>query len=192
MTAWVSTGVRVRTGLSRTGHPSFARQGVGTAFHPVRKPFVGTTIPPEIDVPKGTGLGGAQGMRSAFEPPLAKHLVGSDVDANSSPLQVWEGTVIAVDRAAGVMQVLLDAKIGNVPRHTGEIELEWVDEQDFDLVRPGAVFYLTLFKRTKPSIENAQELRFRRRPSWSVTQLKQIEKDAEVLLSKMKPLPIAE
>jgi hypothetical protein len=131
-------------------------------------------------------------MRSAFEPPLAKHLVGSDVDANSSPLQVWEGTVIAVDRAAGVMQVLLDAKIGNVPRHTGEIELEWVDEQDFDLVRPGAVFYLTLFKRTKPSIENAQELRFRRRPSWSVTQLKQIEKDAEVLLSKMKPLPIAE
>ncbi len=88
------------------------------------------------------------------------------------------------------MQVLLDAKIGQMPRHTGEIDLEWVSEQDQDLVRPGAVFYLTLFKRTKHgSIENSQELRFRRRPSWTVAQLKQIEEDAATLLSKMKTLP---
>ena len=65
------------------------------------------------------------------------------------PLQIWEGTVLDINRAAGVMQVLLDAKIGQMPRHTGEIDLEWVDDQDQDLVRPGAVFYLTLFKRTK-------------------------------------------
>jgi hypothetical protein len=131
-------------------------------------------------------------VRRAFEPPPAKQLVAGDVRANSSPLQVWEGTVVEVDRAAGVMQVLLDDKIGNTPRHTGEIDLEWVDEQDLDLLRPGAVFYLTLFKRTKPSVENAQELRFRRRPSWSAAQLQQIEQDAETLLSKMKPLPVAE
>jgi len=88
------------------------------------------------------------------------------------------------------MQVLLDAKIGQMPPHTGEVELEWVSDQDQDLVRPGAVFYLTLFKRTKRgSIENAQELRFRRRPSWSAAQLKQIEADAAMLLSKMKALP---
>jgi hypothetical protein len=72
----------------------------------------------------------------------------------------------------------------------GEIDLEWVAEQDQDLVRPGAVFYLTLFKRTKRgSVENAQELRFRRRPAWSSGQLKQIEQDAARLLAKMKPLP---
>jgi hypothetical protein len=109
------------------------------------------------------------------------------------PLQVWEGTVLDVDRAGGVMQVLLNAKIGGIPRHTGEIELEWVSDQDQDLVRPGAVFYLTLFKRTKRgSVENAQELRFRRRPSWSAAQLKQIEEDAVLLLSKMKALPTSE
>jgi len=75
-------------------------------------------------------------------------------------------------------------------RHTGEIDLEWVSEQDLALVGPGAVFYLTLFKRTKSgSIENAQELRFRRRPSWSEVQLEQIAEDATRVLAKMKAVP---
>jgi hypothetical protein len=54
------------------------------------------------------------------------------------------------------------------------------------------VFYLTLFKRTKPSVENAQELRFRRRPAWSTSQVEQIERDATMLRSKMKARPVAE
>jgi hypothetical protein len=75
----------------------------------------------------------------------------------------------------------------------GEIDLEWVAEQDQDLVRPGAVFYLTLFKRTtRGSVENAQELRFRRRPAWSTAQLRRVEQEAAMLLSKMKPLPTCE
>jgi len=83
--------------------------------------------------------------------------------------------------------------MGQVPRHSAEIDLEWVSDQDKDLVRPGAVFYLTLFKRTKRgSVENAQELRFRRRPSWSLNQLKRIEESAPSLAAKMKALPIAE
>jgi hypothetical protein len=66
------------------------------------------------------------------------------------------------------MRVSLEAKMVPIPRHQAEIDLEWVAEQDQDLVRPGAIFYLTLFKRTKRgSVENAQELRFRRRPAWS-------------------------
>jgi hypothetical protein len=113
-----------------------------------------------------------------------------EISADSTPLQIWEGTVVEVDRSAGVMQVLLDAKIGQMPRHTGEIELQWVAEQDQDLLRPGAVFYLTLFKRTKRgSVENSQELRFRRRPAWSSAQLKKIQQDAATLLSKMTALP---
>lgn len=106
----------------------------------------------------------------------------------STPIQIWEGTVIEVDHANRNMKVMLDAKMEEIPKHTGEIDLEWVAEQDEDLVRPGGVFYLTLFKRTKRgSIENVQELRFRRRPSWSTEQIKQVNKDAEMLLSKMKP-----
>ena len=89
------------------------------------------------------------------------------------------------------MQVLLEAKIGQMPRHTGEIELDSVSPQDQDLVRPGAVFYLTLYKRTIPSVENIQELRFRRRPSWSAAQLTQVERDSSMFLSKMKAPPSA-
>lgn len=123
-----------------------------------------------------------------FSPP--RRVLPPTASADSTPLQIWEGTVVEVDNNARVMRVSLNAKIGLIPRHMGEIDLEWVTEQDQDLVRPGAVFYLTLFKRTKRgSVENAQELRFRRRPTWSTGQLKQVEHDAAMLLSKMKPLP---
>lgn len=114
-----------------------------------------------------------------------------EININASPMQIWEGTVLEVDSVAGVMQVLLNAKMVPMPEHTGEIELEWVAEQDKELVRPGAVFYLTLFKRSNPSIENAQELRFRRRPAWSADQIKQIKTDAAMIISKMKALPTA-
>jgi hypothetical protein len=92
-----------------------------------------------------------------------------------------------------VMQVLLNAQLKQALPHTGEIELQWVSEQDLDLVCPGAIFYLTLFKRIKRSgIENTQELRFRRLPSWSKQQIAQVEREAGMLLSKMKAKPIAE
>ena len=148
---------------------------------PIDLKLLGGTVPDRVDAPQKT-----------FEPPLAPKTLPSYASANSTPLQIWEGTVVDVDRAAGTMQVLLDAKIGQMPQHTGEIDLEWVDDQDQDLVRPGAVFYLMLFKRTKPSVENAQELRFRRRPAWSASQIEQIERDAAMLRSKMKARPVAE
>ena len=158
-------------------------------FEPMEDFFV-STLPSDPDLASGIELTQeAQGLQKKFEPPVMR--ISLPVGADSTPLQIWEGTVIEVDLEADVMQVLLDAKIGKMSRHTGEIDLEWVSDQDKDLVRPGAVFYLTLFKRTKRggSIENSQELRFRRRPAWSATQLKRVKEDADELLSRMKPLP---
>lgn len=125
--------------------------------------------------------------------PASSAAIPMEIDADSTPIQIWEGTVVDVDREAKIMQVLLDAKIGDIiPRHTGEIDLEWVSEQDLDLVRPGAVFYLTLFKRTlRGSVQNAQELRFRRRPSWSTAQIRQVRQAAATALANMKALPTA-
>lgn len=128
--------------------------------------------------------------RMKFSPPMANTSLLM-VNPDSTPLQIWEGTVLEVDDGAGVMKVMLDAKIGKMPRHSGEIDLDSVSQQDQDLVRPGAVFYLTLYKRSVPSVENIQELRFRRRPSWTATQLSRIEKDAAIFLSKMRVLPSA-
>ena len=127
-----------------------------------------------------------------FEPPIAK--VRSHIVADTAPLQIWEGTVLNIDIESGTMNTLLNAKMGVVPRHTADIDLQWVSEQDKELLKPGAVFYLTLYKRTKlgGSIENSQELRFRRRPTWSSSELKHIKASASELLKKMTALPIAE
>ena len=151
-----------------------------------------TTEPPECWVrDEKEPLTGEQDKQPNFEPPVS--LRWAEVSADSIPIQIWEGTVESVDYDASVMHVLLDAKWGQIPQHTADIELQWVPDQDLDLLRPGAVFYLTLFKRTnRGSIENSQELRFRRLPSWSRAQIKKIEEDAVSLLSKMKPLPFSE
>ena len=185
----VSTDVPMILGSFLAGEPELRRQGEARRVKPVMLQVSRTTAARDPARSDDTALAGSEVPQRTYAAPMANAVVPREVSANSMPLQIWEGTVLDVNRAAGVMQVLLDAKIGQMPRHTGEIDLEWVDDQDQDLVRPGAVFYLTLFKRTKPSVENAQELRFRRRPSWSAAQLKQIEEDAAMLLSKMKPLP---
>ena len=151
----------------------------------------GTTLPMAPDLTQDPGTTSDMQPPREFLPP--SKTLPPTASADSTPLQIWEGTVIEVDNNSRVMRVSLDSKMGDIPRHMGEIDLEWVAEQDQDLVRPGAVFYLTLFKRTKRgSVENAQELRFRRRPAWSTAQLRQVEQEAAMLLSKMKPLPRCE
>jgi hypothetical protein len=111
---------------------------------------------------------------------------------DSAVLEIWEGTVLQVDFPEKVMQVTLDAKTSEIPRHTAQIALEWVTDQDMDLVRPGAVFYLSLFKQTRQgTIYNSQELRFRRRPGWSKQQLERVSQDAEALSQKIKARPLS-
>ncbi|MCM8622918.1 MAG: hypothetical protein NFW16_14575 [Candidatus Accumulibacter sp.] len=135
----------------------------------------------------------SQRAEKAFLPPLPVKPIEAPVGADASVIQIWEGRVLSVDLQSDVMSVLLSAKIGQVSDHTAEIDLQWVADQDRDLVQPGAVFYLTLFKRLRRgSIENAQELRFRRRPAWSRQQIQRIQTDAAMLRSKMKARPIAE
>ena len=116
------------------------------------------------------------------------------VDADTVPIQRWEGRVLEMDVNAQTMDVLLSAKNGSIPDHTGTIDLQWVQEQDQNLVKPGAIFYLTLFKRSKfgGTVENSQELRFRRRPNWSKIQLDMIELRGKRLRSKLKTKPMAE
>ena len=133
------------------------------------------------------------GAQRFYSPPMVNALVDTPIDQDSTPLQVWEGVVKEVDRDAQTMQVVLTPRMFIDEPHTADIELQWVTEQDQDLVRPGAVFYLTLFKRTsRGSISNSQELRFRRFPSWTKSQIGEIDKQAGLLLSKMRASPVAE
>ncbi len=183
----IPTNFPIAPGLLSSTNPVVRRQSEDPKFVPVLK-ISRSTLPSSNEFLDADSHTMNQGVKNKFEPPMTVDFRA--IRADSTPLQIWEGTVIEVDHKASVMHVELNAKIGQIPRHTGEIDLEWVTEQDKDLVNPGAVFYLTLYKRTeRGSIQNSQELRFRRRPSWSAEQLDQIDKDAAKLLSKMKALP---
>jgi hypothetical protein len=108
-------------------------------------------------------------------------------EVRAAPIEVWEGEVKSVDYAANKMDVYLRSKLIHAPDHAGEISLEWVPEQDADLVRPGAVFYWTLYKETRRgSIRNSQEVRFRRLPNWSRRQLAEIRAKSPTLFAGAK------
>ncbi len=108
---------------------------------------------------------------------------------NEGPLatviQIWEGVILSVDFERGMMTVKLTDRGGLIGDHTADIELQWVSNQDHDLLRPGAVFYWTMFKETKRgSVSNSQEIRFRRLPSWTKRQLAIMQQDALELSTK--------
>lgn len=104
--------------------------------------------------------------------------------ALATVLQIWEGTVIAVDAEKQVMSVKLTDRAGEIPTHTGDIDLEWVAPQDADLVKPGAVFYWTIYKETKlGTVKNSEEIQFRRLPNWTKKQVEQLYEDADALLA---------
>lgn len=141
--------------------------------------------------PSTTNLSVAPAPEYLVAPALPATSEGPAADA--AVIQVWEGTVLGVDSDGQLMEARLHAKIGNIEDHTGSIELDYVADQDKDLVSPGAVFYLTLYRKRKRggTIENSQELRFRRRPSWSNQQLVAIGTTADRLLAKLKASPVA-
>lgn len=108
-------------------------------------------------------------------------------EVRAAPIEVWEGEVKSVNSQNEVMHVYLRSKVGHFPDHAAEISLEWVTPQDKDLVRPGAVFYWSLYKETRRgSIRNSQELRFRRLPNWSKSQIQRIREESGKLFQNPK------
>lgn len=134
-----------------------------------------------------------QRPQKTYRAPLPPHSATTAAGPDASPIQIWEGRVLNVDVPSNVMTVLLTAKMGQFHDHTADIELQWVSEQDRDLVQPGAVFYLSLFKQMKRgSVQNSQELRFRRLPAWTRKQLENIQVNAAMIRSKMRARPLSE
>lgn len=111
----------------------------------------------------------------------------------TAPLQLWEGKVTDVNSAENVMSVILTDKLAGLVQHAADIGLDWVSEQDMDLVETGAVFYLTLYKEKSLSgtLRNSQELRFRRLPNWGKSQVAKIRAEAPKLLAKFKVKSLA-
>ena len=138
---------------------------------------------PELFTMVNTDAGTLQMEGDVRLPQLAKtHAARQTI--SSIPNEIWEGTVQSVDEKARIMSVTLEPMLQqNVSRHSADISLDYVVQQDLPLVRPGAVFYLTIFiKRKRTSIQNAEEIRFRRMPAWSRVHIKKIKDDVAELL----------
>ena len=91
-------------------------------------------------------------------------------------VQQWEGTVV------DVLPQMLIARLRDLlhqqrPEERAEIPLAQVSEPDLPLVSTGAVFYWTVGYRISPSGQRtlASDIRFRRDPCWSESDLRRIE-----------------
>jgi len=104
----------------------------------------------------------------------------------ASIIQMWECTVLEIDDITNSIRALMQAKIGDVDDHVADVDLEWVSPQDLELVKPGAVFYLTLSRTwtRSRSIRNSQEVRFRRVPAWTADEVRKIHQIGDDLFAK--------
>lgn len=89
------------------------------------------------------------------------------INETSVPIEIWEGVVSEL--MPNAIAVVLRAKLNKaIPDHAMEIDISEVQPQDLDLVVPGAVFYLTMYRETtRRTVKNVQEIRFRREPTWT-------------------------
>lgn len=107
--------------------------------------------------------------------------------AAATVLQIWEGRVDSVDDNTEEMVAQLVDKTGTSDAHVATISLEWVAQQDRELVKPGAVFYLTQSKYIRNgTVKNEQELRFRRLPNWTARAVKEIYNEADRMLAVLR------
>ncbi|RZM21187.1 MAG: hypothetical protein EOO88_34040 [Pedobacter sp.] len=132
-------------------------------------------------------------LPSLLQVPAISKMVRPDRGQLAAVNQIWEGTVLSVNMAERTMFVKLHDRGNILEDHSAEISLEWVVDQDLDLVSPGAVFYWTIYKEIKrSSISNSEEIRFRRLPNWTKRQIDEVYKEAEMLRAKFRPGRVAD
>lgn len=96
--------------------------------------------------------------------------------------QLWEGIVEEVRPRTSELVVTLRALSDHTsPPERGVLSLEEVPDSDRGLVAPGAIFYWSIgYERTVSGQKRSvSEVRFRRLPSWTKSELRQIRGEAE-------------
>lgn len=117
--------------------------------------------------------------------PAVTKMAPLDVGILATVSAIWEGVVLSINN--NEMHVRLSDRQGILPDHFADVGLDFVHDQDIGLVKPGAVFYWTLYRaQKKGTISATQEIRFRRLPNWTKAQINSIYEDADDLASKFK------
>jgi len=96
-------------------------------------------------------------------------------------LMDWEGVVDEVRNQEFTARLLDRRSSSKVDTEYAEIPLTEVQADDRQLVQPGAIFYLTVYRVTSAvgQSERSTRLYFRRLPAWTRTMLASADKRAE-------------
>ena len=90
-------------------------------------------------------------------------------------LQDWEGVVEEVLGDSFVARLRDRSDTSEFDKELAEIPLDDVTPDERPLLKPGAIFYLTIYRRVFPRHERATRLVFRRLPAWTDSMLKSVE-----------------
>ena len=102
---------------------------------------------------------------------------------NFDLLQKFEGTVISVAGDSFVARLIDKTNFGI--EEEAEIPLAEIMPGDYEMVKPGAVFYWAIGYRREVygQVTRSSVIRFQRLPSWSAADLERAQKAAETFLS---------
>lgn len=132
---------------------------------------------------------------STLEPELAKHpLIFADSEFAVDPsirslprglfklLQAWEGVVVSVSEAEFVAKIR-DRTNRDNPEEEVTLPKEDISPSEKDQIVPGAVFYWSIGYKDAPGEprRRVSQIRFRRLPAWSQTEISMANKYAETL-----------
>jgi hypothetical protein len=110
----------------------------------------------------------------------------SEPTAILQPIQSWEGVVLQV--ADDTFSVRVVDLRGDRAEEEMELEKQELSNFDLELLEPGAIFYWTVGYRLKlprGARERVSQIRFRRLPAWSRSELSAAEERAERLAREL-------
>lgn len=100
-------------------------------------------------------------------------------------VQAWEGEVLEVYEESFSVKLIDKTDRGAQDAFT-EIDLSEIDQDDLDLVRPGAIFYWYVsYEHRASGKKRSSMMRFRRMPAWTADDLKRTEAYADDLFSSL-------
>lgn len=104
-------------------------------------------------------------------------------------LQDWEGAVESIGSETFTARLRDSTNKETYASEIAELPIADVSEDDQELLRPGAIFYLTVGRVTRPSgrQDRVGRLVFRRLPAWTQSTLRRAQQRAERLSRFLAP-----
>lgn len=120
---------------------------------------------------------------SAYVPKVITPFLITKNNTRFKLLQFWEGQVEEVN-AENFIATIQDKTSLENPKEGLELSLQEISDEDKEFVCPGAIFYWSIGYEDSPGRprQRVSRIRFRRLPSWSLTEIKTAEEKAKIYM----------